>query len=77
MRGLGLCVRQYLTLLYDDMSKFELSAPISWCWSIYACLIAKCGRCGSGRVWAHVPIVGEVVGQRTLRPRAEERTFLA
>jgi hypothetical protein len=28
-------------------------------------------------VWAHVPIVGEVVGQRALRPRAEERTFLA
>jgi hypothetical protein len=28
-------------------------------------------------VWANVPIVGEVVGQRALKPRAEERTFLA
>jgi len=27
-------------------------------------------------VWAHMPIVGVVVGQRALRPRAEERASL-
>ena len=28
-------------------------------------------------MWAHVPFVGVVVGQRALMPRAEERAALA
>ena len=34
MRSVGLCVRQYLMLLYEDMLNFKVSVSMSSCWSI-------------------------------------------